>query len=188
MQDWRLQGQEDYLQGKTFLFKRVCIKDHEHCDFCWKTFYKDEDKNAYTTLDCSHIVCEACFVDFKEEFKFKVFSKDDFVNKKTSEIIKQEINEITNSSMIFDVEKVEKLTEVLKDVTVLQENILLTPAIGTFAIRRNTTIEFIDTNIRIQNIKELSHAIKEIKKNDYNLFANNKTGTHQKLCVQLKTF
>lgn len=187
MEDWRLQGQEKYLQGKTFIFKRIFVKGHDHCEFCWETFYQNEDKNAYTTLDGHHIVCETCFNDFKEEFQFRIFSKDDFRNKKTSEIIKQEINEITTNSMTFVAENVEKLAELLKDVPSLQENLLLTPAIGTFAIRRKTTIELLDTNIHIQNMIDLLNTIKEIKKNDYNLFSNNKTGTHQKLCIQLKT-
>ena len=40
--DWRLRGQEDYLQGATLLRKayRAWSADleHDHCEFCWTKF------------------------------------------------------------------------------------------------------------------------------------------------------
>jgi hypothetical protein len=40
--DWRLQGQEEYLQGATLLRKPYKAGteawDHDHCEFCWATF------------------------------------------------------------------------------------------------------------------------------------------------------
>jgi hypothetical protein len=40
--DWRLQGQEEYLQGATLLRKPYKAGteewDHDHCEFCWTTF------------------------------------------------------------------------------------------------------------------------------------------------------
>ena len=40
--DWRLRGQEDYLQGATLLLKayRAWSVDweHDHCEFCWAKF------------------------------------------------------------------------------------------------------------------------------------------------------
>src|SRR5947208_2930159 len=41
-EDWRLRGQEDYLQGATLLRKpyRAWSEDweHDHCEFCWAKF------------------------------------------------------------------------------------------------------------------------------------------------------
>lgn len=186
MDDWRLRWQEDYLKGRTFMLKQVTVKEHSHCEFCWEKFYQNEEKYAYITLDSSYIVCRGCFEDFKEQFKFRTFSKDIFANKKMSEIIRQEIDEIVENSMIFDIEKVENLAEVLKETLVWQENIMLIPVKGTFKIKHKTTIEFIDRKICVKSMKELLEAISDIKKDDYNLFIDNKTGTHQRLCVQLR--
>ena len=40
--DWRLQGQEKYLQGATLKRKRYRAQspesEHEHCEFCWAKF------------------------------------------------------------------------------------------------------------------------------------------------------
>ena len=40
--DWRLQGQEKYLQGATLLRKRYKAWsedwEHDHCEFCWAKF------------------------------------------------------------------------------------------------------------------------------------------------------
>ena len=187
MDDWRIRYQEDYLWNKTFMFKRISVKDHCHCEFCWEKFCREEEKSAYITLDDSYVVCEKCFEEFKERFKFKIFCEDNFTNKKPSEIIVQEITAVLENSMIFDIEKIEKLSEVLKDIVVSQEKLLLIPAITTFAIKSKPMIKFIDYKIQVQNVRELLETIQEIKNKDFNLFANNKTGRHQRLCLQLRT-
>jgi hypothetical protein len=41
-EDWRLRGQEDYLQGATLVRKRYKAWsddwEHDHCEFCWTKF------------------------------------------------------------------------------------------------------------------------------------------------------
>jgi len=80
--DWRLQGQEKYLKGVT-LFRRAyrrCGKnpnwDHDHCEFCL-TKFTVEDHTAglhvgYATEDDYRWICEACFHDFKDMFRWEV--------------------------------------------------------------------------------------------------------------------
>ena len=40
--DWRLRGQEDYLQGATLIRTRYTAWsedwEHDHCEFCWTKF------------------------------------------------------------------------------------------------------------------------------------------------------
>ena len=70
--DWRLQGQERYLQNKIFI-KRKYHKlnnewEHDHCEFCWEKFSEENPndlKIGFTTLDSYRWVCEKCFNDFK---------------------------------------------------------------------------------------------------------------------------
>ncbi|MDL2302570.1 hypothetical protein LJC58_09485 [Lachnospiraceae bacterium OttesenSCG-928-D06] len=98
--DWRIRGQEDYLTGVPLIHKRFKSKlpkvlmpdddprkysDHEHCDFCWHKFMEDcKDKDncstdGYCTLDERIWICEECFKDFKEKFRWTVI--DDLVDK-----------------------------------------------------------------------------------------------------------
>ena len=41
-EDWRLRGQEDYLQGATLVLRRYKAWsedwEHDHCEFCWAKF------------------------------------------------------------------------------------------------------------------------------------------------------
>ena len=41
-EDWRLRGQEDYLQGATLIRKHYKAWsddwEHDHCEFCWAKF------------------------------------------------------------------------------------------------------------------------------------------------------
>jgi hypothetical protein len=78
MTDWRRQGQEQYLAGAT-LHRRewVAIRDdwdHDHCEFCGSKFSKDEHDQhvGYVTSDGYRWVCEECFDDFHEEFRWRV--------------------------------------------------------------------------------------------------------------------
>lgn len=77
LNDWRLMGQEKFLEGKTLVQKPYVIRkprwEHDHCEFCMERI--DETvKNAYCTEDEYHWVCQKCFNDFKEVFKWKTIS------------------------------------------------------------------------------------------------------------------
>jgi hypothetical protein len=75
--DWRLQGQEKYLQGVTLAFRtyRRYLHnpswDHDHCEFCWAKFMEDVPDalhEGYCTLDEDRWICPDCFRDFRERF------------------------------------------------------------------------------------------------------------------------
>jgi hypothetical protein len=77
--DWRLQGQEKYLFAKTLVFKNYADRetniDHDHCEFCSNKFSEtisDCLVSGYTTTDDYHWICEKCYLDFKEKFKWTV--------------------------------------------------------------------------------------------------------------------
>ena len=77
--DWRLQGQDKYLLAKALTFKkytdRKTITDHDHCEFCTAKFSEtipDCLRSGYTTTDDYHWVCETCYTDFKELFKWTI--------------------------------------------------------------------------------------------------------------------
>lgn len=83
MVDWRLQGQERYLQGATLVwraYQRYSPSwDHDHCEFCGKTFAEIELipealHEGYTTEDNYHWVCRTCFEDFNERFEWTVIT------------------------------------------------------------------------------------------------------------------
>lgn len=81
MDDWRLQGQEKFLQGVS-LKKKPYQKyreswEHDHCEFCGAKFSeKIEDLNiGYVTTDNYHWICESCFVDFKAKFQWDVVTE-----------------------------------------------------------------------------------------------------------------
>ncbi len=78
--DWRLQGQERYLQGAALhpaRWRRPRPEwDHDHCEFCWAKFMEEELPGVlhygYTTVDHYRWVCEACFEDFRDRFAWRV--------------------------------------------------------------------------------------------------------------------
>lgn len=77
--DWRLQGQENYLMGAILFYKnyadRKTATDHDHCEFCGTKFsdtIPDALKIGYTTRDDYRWICQQCFEDFKDMFEFKV--------------------------------------------------------------------------------------------------------------------
>ena len=82
MPDWRLQGQERFLQGVTLVHKEYQKYrddwDHDHCDFCWSKFSeRPEDLNTgYATTDNYHWICDDCFRDFAEMFQWIVVPTD----------------------------------------------------------------------------------------------------------------
>lgn len=76
MSDWRLYGQEDYLQGKALKYTKFVTRgrnDHEHCAFCTAKIAEEgvgEYTCGYATEDLYWWVCEECFEDFKERFEW----------------------------------------------------------------------------------------------------------------------
>ena len=83
--DWRLGGQERFLQGVKLYWMQYtrCSEDwdHDHCSFCWAKFtvedYPDALHEGYSTSDKYHWVCKKCFDDFKEQFRWEVGSDGD---------------------------------------------------------------------------------------------------------------
>lgn len=43
--DWRYQGQDKYLYCRKLLFKNFSEieREHDHCEFCWDKFGKEEN-------------------------------------------------------------------------------------------------------------------------------------------------
>jgi hypothetical protein len=78
MDDWRLTGQERYLQGVVLQYRPWRQPrpswDHDHCAFCNAKFAALEGclKHAYSTLDEYHWICDQCFADFRARFAWKV--------------------------------------------------------------------------------------------------------------------
>ena len=80
--DWRLQGQQKYLFGKTMIHKKYADKktttDHDHCEFCsgkFSTTIPDCLTEGYTTTDDYQWICENCFNDFRNDFKWTTQQK-----------------------------------------------------------------------------------------------------------------
>lgn len=80
--DWRLQGQESYLQ--SVVLERTTYSpprpgwDHDHCEFCFAKFMDSDAADVlrvgYKTVADAHWICDACFADFKTRFKWTVQS------------------------------------------------------------------------------------------------------------------
>jgi hypothetical protein len=76
MSDWRLQGQEEYLTGIVLVKKRYRKYredwDHDHCEFCWQKFSESPGDLhvGYTTEDEYRWICETCYQDFREQFRW----------------------------------------------------------------------------------------------------------------------
>ena len=76
-QDWRLQGQENYLRLRKLVFKnysdRTHKSDHDHCEFCGDKFSElipESLKSGYTTENDYHWICNKCFTDLKDKFEW----------------------------------------------------------------------------------------------------------------------
>ncbi len=85
--DWRLQGQEDYLLGVT-LFHRHYRRDakdlawdHDHCEFCSAKFRVggagESLTDGYATEDGYRWICEKCFGDFRDRFDWRLALSDE---------------------------------------------------------------------------------------------------------------
>lgn len=78
--DWRLNGQEKYLNEVRLRFEEYLPPrpswDHDHCEFCFATFSTisnaKHETEGYTTEDHYRWICKRCFNDFKEMFKWEV--------------------------------------------------------------------------------------------------------------------
>jgi len=76
--DWRLQGQEQYLNKVTLVFRDYfpyrADWNHDHCEFCNAKFSLSSDdlKKGYSTEDGYYWICEQCFNDFLHIFQWHV--------------------------------------------------------------------------------------------------------------------
>lgn len=80
--DWRLRGQEEYLQNLKFRFIKFNAGKtnsmHAHCEFCWHKFMEksegvsDCSSEGYCSIDGNYWVCEECFHDFQMLFNWTV--------------------------------------------------------------------------------------------------------------------
>lgn len=76
--DWRLLPRHEQLSGVTLIrqpWKPANPQnDHDHCEFCWEKFadYDGCLHAGYSTEDRVIWICDECFCDFKERFKWKV--------------------------------------------------------------------------------------------------------------------
>ena len=88
MDDWRLRGQESFLQGVALVKKKYHAYsddwDHDHCEFCMSKFSKDPTDlhDGYTTLDEYHWVCPTCFEDFRVAFAWTLLEAETADNKR----------------------------------------------------------------------------------------------------------
>ena len=79
-QDWRLTGQDKYLTGVTLIRRQWREPrpgwDHDHCEFCLEKFgderLGDVLREGWTTPDEYRWICDECFSDFKDQFKWRV--------------------------------------------------------------------------------------------------------------------
>ncbi len=55
----------EYLEGD-----KMQIFWHEHCEFCWDKATTDRECTFYCTEDLRYWVCEECFRDFKDRFRW----------------------------------------------------------------------------------------------------------------------
>jgi len=74
--DWRFMGQDEYLMSVKLTHQKYCIPrpdwDHDHCEFCSAKFSELEGDlhEGYCTLDKKYWICDKCFNDFSEMFKW----------------------------------------------------------------------------------------------------------------------
>lgn len=79
--DWRLRGQEEYLNNMTFIWSKYypvsASNIHAHCEFCWHKFMensegvKDCSQEGYKSMEDDYWVCKDCFEDFQKMFNWK---------------------------------------------------------------------------------------------------------------------
>lgn len=79
--DWRLRGQDSYLQNCKFklsAFKSMPGKSmHAHCEFCWHKFMehpegvKDCSNVGFCSLDGKYWICKEYYKDFQALFNLE---------------------------------------------------------------------------------------------------------------------
>lgn len=84
-EDWRLRGQEEYMQNQRFRFVKFKSKDggslHKHCDFCWYKFMEncegveDCSEEGYCTDDGRYWVCKECYQCFRSLFNWETIQQ-----------------------------------------------------------------------------------------------------------------
>lgn len=80
--DWRLTNQMNYLSDKNLCHMKYQPFregwEHDHCAFCVTTIDTSTGE-AYCTTDHYHWICENCYGDFREMFRWKKvdISEDD---------------------------------------------------------------------------------------------------------------
>jgi hypothetical protein len=77
--DWRLTNQQCYLQGVSLSFQQYRPgpgNDHDHCEFCWAKFMVEGNGDTlhagFATADQYRWICEPCFTDFRDMFRWSV--------------------------------------------------------------------------------------------------------------------
>lgn len=78
--DWRIMGQPGYLYEKKIYFKYfvpyqdVEQPDHAHCEFCSDYFSQEGNylKSGYYEPSSKSWICEKCYNDFKDIFKWQL--------------------------------------------------------------------------------------------------------------------
>ncbi len=79
--DWRLRGQDEYMQNEVFEYVRFTLErdgGHAHCEFCWHKFMEDSNAisdcsdSGYRSVSGKHWVCGACFADFRDMLHWTV--------------------------------------------------------------------------------------------------------------------
>ena len=68
MNDWRLTNQKKYLDKVVLEKSEYNLSEHNHCEFCWYEFIGGDI--GYTTEDKYYWICEQCFSDFYNDFKW----------------------------------------------------------------------------------------------------------------------
>lgn len=79
MNDWRLNGQEKYLDHVIlkhikYSSNQYYKSNHKHCAFCFEKIGISSDNihEAYCTEDEYHWICDDCYNDFKDIFDWKL--------------------------------------------------------------------------------------------------------------------
>jgi hypothetical protein len=76
--DWRRQGQERFLKGRTWVLRSYRPYrdgwDHDHCELCASKLSLSEGDlhRGFVSTDNYHWVCEPCFTDFQGEMAWIV--------------------------------------------------------------------------------------------------------------------
>ena len=82
-----MSDQEAYLSGVTLLRRTYRTNpdnptwDHDHCAFCQAKFMVEDIPDVlhegYATADDYHWICDICFGDFKDRFRWIVTPVDE---------------------------------------------------------------------------------------------------------------